>query len=169
MCRAEVGVSSTESVLGAAAAGEPVVSVAAMLSTNTAALAVLESSSVTRPRDLDGKVYAAFGAPWEGTAVATVIERDGGRGEFRSAVLNVAGFDALLAGRADFVWIFAGWQGVQAELEGTPLRLFNFNDYGVPDYYTPVLISSPDGIETNAPALRAFLAATARGSTGSSR
>lgn len=161
--RAEVGVSSTESVLGAVAAGEPVVSVAAMLATNTAALAVLEESGVARPRDLDGKVYAAFGAPWEGPAVATVIQRDGGQGEFRSAVLNVAGFDALLAGRADFVWIFAGWQGVQAELEGTPLRLFNFNDYGVPDYYTPVLIASPDGAKTNAAALRAFLAATARG------
>ena len=161
--RAEVGVSSTESVLGAAAAGEPVVSVAAMLSTNTAALAVLEESGVTRPRELDGKVYAAFGAPWEAPAVAAVLGRDGGTGEFRSAVLNVAGFDALLAGRADFVWLFAGWQGVQAELEGTPLRLFNFNDYGVPDYYTPVLISSPDGIETNAASLRAFLAATARG------
>ena len=161
--RAEVGVSSTESVRGAAAAGEPVVSVAAMLSTNTAALAVLEGSGVTRPRELDGKVYAAFGAPWEDPAVAAVIGRDGGRGEFRSAVLNVAGFDALLAGRADFVWIFRGWQGVQAELEGTPLRMFNFSDYGVPDYYTPVLIASPDAIETNAAALRAFLAATARG------
>ncbi len=161
--RAEVGVSSAESVLGAVAAGEPVVSVAAMLATNTAALAVLAESGVTRPRDLDGKVYAAFGAPWEDPAVAAVIGRDGGRGEFRSAVLNVAGFDALLAGRADFVWIFAGWQGVQAELENTPLRLFNFNDYGVPDYYTPVLVASPDGAETNAAALRAFLAATARG------
>lgn len=161
--RAEVGVSSTESVLGAAAAGEPVVSVAAMLSTNTAALAVLKKSGITRPRELDGKVYAAFGAPWEDPAVAAVLERDGGAGEFRSAVLNVAGFDALLAGRADFVWIFAGWQGVQAELEGTPLTLFNFSDYGVPDYYTPVLIASPDGVSNNAPALRAFLAATTRG------
>ena len=161
--RAEVGVSSTESVLGAAAAGEPVVSVAAMLSTNTAALAVLEDSGVTRPRELDGKVYAAFGAPWEIPAIAAVLRRDGGDGRFRSAVLNVAGFDALLAGRADFVWIFRGWQGVQAELEGVGLTLFNFSEYGVPDYYTPVLIASPDGVATNAEALRAFLQATARG------
>ncbi len=163
--RAEVAVSSTESVLGAAAAGEPVVSVAAMLSTNTAALAVLKDSGITRPRELDGKVYAAFGVPWEAPAIATVLRRDGGEGDFRSAVLNVAGFDALLAGRADFVWIFGGWQGVQAELEGIDLTLFNFNDYGVPDYYTPVLVASPEGIQTNAEALRAFLQATARGYT----
>ena len=77
--RAEVAVSSTESVLGAAAAGEPVVSIAAMLSTNTAALAVLRGQRrSTRPRELDGKVYAAFGAPWEEPAIAAVLRRDGG-------------------------------------------------------------------------------------------
>ena len=163
--RAEVAVSSTESVLGAAAADEPVVSIAAMLATNTAALAVLKDSGITRPRELDGRVYAAFGAPWEEPAIAAVLRRDGGRGEFRSAILNVAGFDALLSSRADFVWIFRGWQGVQAELEGVELTLFNFTDYGVPDYYTPVLVASPEGIGANAEALSAFLQATARGYT----
>ena len=163
--QAEVGVSSTEGVLGAVAAGEPVVSIAAMLSTNTAALAVLEKSGITRPRDLDGKIYAAFGSTYEDPTIAAVIRSDGGTGDFRSALLNVAGFDALLAGRADFVWIFKGWQGVQAQREGVDLTLFNFNDYGVPDYYTPVLVASPDGIENNAAALKTFLAATARGYT----
>ena len=109
--RAEVGVSSTEGVLGAVAVGEPVVSIAAILSTNTAALAVLTSSGITRPCELDGKVYAAFGASWEEPIIDTVLRRDGGAGNYRSAVLNVAGFDALLAGRVDFVWVFRGWQG----------------------------------------------------------
>ncbi len=163
--QADVGVSSTEGVLGSVAAGEPVVSVAAMLSTNTAALAVLTKSGITRPKDLDGKIYAAFGSTYEDPTIAAVIRHDSGTGDFRSALLNVAGFDALLAGRADFVWIFRGWQGVQAEREGVDLTLFTFNDYGVPDYYTPVLVASPDGIENNAAALKAFLAATARGYT----
>ncbi len=163
--QAEVGVSSTEGVLGATAAGEPVVSIAAMLATNTAALAVLKSSGITQPKDLDGKIYAAFGSTYEDPTIATVIRSDGGTGNFRSALLNVAGFDALLAGRADFVWIFRGWQGVQAEREGVNLTLFNFSDYGVPDYYTPVLVSSPDGAKNNSDALEAFLQATARGYT----
>ncbi len=163
--QAEVGVSSTEGVLGSVAAGEPVVSVAAMLSTNTAALAVLEDGGVTRPSALDGKIYAAFGSTFENPTIAAVIRSDGGSGDFRSALLNVAGFDALLAGRADFVWIFRGWQGVQAEREGIDLTLFNFSDYGVPDYYTPVLVSSPDGVKNNSSALETFLQATARGYT----
>ena len=161
--QAEVGVSSTEGVLGSVAAGEPVVSVAAMLSTNTAALAVLQKSGITQPKDLDGKIYAAFGSTYEDPTIAAVIRSDGGTGNFRSALLNVAGFDALLAGRADFVWIFRGWQGVQAQREGVDLTLFNFNDYGVPDYYTPVLVASPDEVQNDADALKAFFTGDGQG------
>ncbi len=163
--QAEVAVSGSEGVLTSVVTEEPIVSVAAILSTNTAALAVLKGSGVTRPSELDGKIYAAYGGPYEDAVVGAVIRHDGGQGDFRSALLNVAGFDALLAGRADFVWIFEGWQGVQAEREGIELTLFNFNDYGVPDYYTPNLVSSAETIENNPEALRAFLRATARGYT----
>lgn len=161
--QAEVAVSSTEGVLGSVAAGEPVVSVAAIMATNTAALAVLTDSGITRPSELDGKIYAAFGSTYEAPTIATILRHDGGTGEFRSALLDVAGFDALLAGRADFVWIFEGWQGVQAKREGIDLTLFNFSDYGVPDYYTPNLVSSASTIDAKADALEAFMAATARG------
>lgn len=163
--QAEVAVSGSEGVLTSVATEEPIVSVAAILSTNTAALAVLKGSGVTRPSELDGKIYAAYGGSYEDAVVGAVIRHDGGEGNFRSALLNVAGFDALLAGRADFVWIFEGWQGVQAKREGIDLRLFNFNDYGIPDYYTPVLVSSAKTIQKKPEALRAFLGATARGYT----
>lgn len=163
--QAEVAVSGSEGVLTSVVTEEPIVSVAAILSTNTAALAVLKDSGITRPRDLDGTVYAAYGGDYEDAVVGAVIRHDGGEGNFRSALLNVAGFDALLAGRADFVWIFEGWQGVQAEREGIDLRLFNFNDYGIPDYYTPNLVSSAETIAREPEALRAFLEATARGYT----
>lgn len=159
--QAEVGISGTESVVSAAAVGEPVVSIAAIMSTNTAALVVREDSGITRPRDLDGKVHAAFGALYEHPVIATIIRADGGAGNFRGVQLAVSGFDALLAkGRA---WVFEGWQGVQAEREGVAMRFFNFSDYGVPDYYTPVLTASPEGVAENTAALQAFLTATARG------
>ncbi len=90
------------------------------------------------------------------------MQSDGGAGEFRDAQLTVAGFDAVLTGRVDLAWVFEGWQGVQAERAGGSLTMFNFNDYGVPDYYTPVLTAHPDALHTNAEALRAFLRATSR-------
>ena len=94
--RAEVGVSSTESVLDAAAAGEPVVSVAAMLATNTAALAVLGESGVTRPRDLDGR---AMGARGGGRPARPRPAAGGGRDDYRLSTFARAGRRARLVGR----------------------------------------------------------------------
>lgn len=161
--RADVGISGNQGVLNAAAAGEPVVSIAAILATNTAGLAVLEDSGIDTPADLDGKLYAAFGGPTERPIIETVIRHAGGEGTFESAVLGVSGFDALLAERADFIWIYAGWDGIRAQHEGIDLRLFNFVDYGIDDHYNPVFTASPEGIADRPEALRAFLEATRRG------
>lgn len=161
--QADVGIGGTQRVLGAAAVGEPVVAIAAIISTNTAALAVLETSDIMSPKDLDGRLYAAFGGPIERPIIEAVIRHAGGEGAFESVILGVGGFDALLAGRVDFIWLYEGWQGVQAKREGTPLRFFNFTDFGIADHYNPVFLASPQGIEQNAEALRAFLRATARG------
>lgn len=163
--RADVAVSSTESVLAAAAVGEPVVSIAAIMSTNTAAFAVLASSDISSPADFAGKRYAAFGAAYEEPILRTLIEASGGTGDVDSVVLSTSGFDALLAGFADVVWVFEGWQGVQAELEGIDVRLFNFSDYGLPDYYTPVFVTSPATLDARPEHLQAFIDATARGYT----
>lgn len=161
--RADVGISGNQFVMSAAAADEPVVSIAAILSTNTAALAVLEESGIESPAELDGKLYAAFGGPAERPIIETIIRHAGGEGNFESAVLGTAGFDALLGGRADFIWIYEGWDGVRAQREGIDLRLFNFVDYGIDDHYNPVFTASPEAVEERPEPLRAFLEATRRG------
>src|SRR5712692_7906929 len=63
--RAVVGGSATERIVTDAAVGQPVVSLAAIIQHNTSALVTLASSGLTRPRDLDGKIYGGFGAPYE--------------------------------------------------------------------------------------------------------
>ena len=159
--RADVGVSSEDAVASAAASSAPVVSIAAILSHNTASFAVLAKSAIKRPKDLDGKIYAAFGAPYETPIIQRLIRSDGGKGEFKSPVLTAGGLPALLSGRVDFMWIFEGTEGVEAKRQGNPLRTFALTDYGVPDTYTPVLVADPKRLAT--PRLRAFLNATARG------
>ncbi|TSA82418.1 ABC transporter substrate-binding protein [Deinococcus detaillensis] len=161
--RADVGISGAESVTASAASPNPVISIAAILAKNTAAFAVLKSSAVVRPKQLDGKIYAAFGAPYETPIIQRLIRNDGGQGQFKSPVLSAGGLPALLSKRADFMWIFEGTEGVEARLAGTPLRTFSLTAYGVPDYYTPVLVADPARLAANTPKLRAFLAATARG------
>lgn len=161
--KADLGISGAEGVTTAVAAGQPLVSVAAIYATNTASFAVLDGSDIRRPRDFDGRVYAAFGAPYETPILQTMIRRDGGQGTFRSPALNVFGLDALLAKRADFMWVFGAVEGVQARRTGHPLRTFSMKDYGVPDYYTPVFTADRRTLPARRDRLRAFMAATARG------
>jgi ABC-type nitrate/sulfonate/bicarbonate transport system substrate-binding protein len=161
--KADLGISSGEGITTAAVNGEPVVSVATIYNTNTSTLAVLENSKILRPKDLDGKIYAAFGAPYEKAILERIIKTDGGKGVFKSPTLSVYGLEALLAGKADFMWIFEGVEGVEASRGGHKLRTFPLSKFGVPDYYTPVFSANKTRVTTNAANLKAFLEVTARG------
>jgi ABC-type nitrate/sulfonate/bicarbonate transport system substrate-binding protein len=109
-------------------------SVAAVLQRNPTELAVLDSSSIKRPRDFDGKTYAGFGLPYEEPQIKTVVVADGGKGNFDVATLSTAAYEALYEKRADFTEIFTTWEGIEAELRGIKLRTFRYSDYGVPDF-----------------------------------
>jgi ABC-type nitrate/sulfonate/bicarbonate transport system substrate-binding protein len=67
--------------------------------------------------------------------------------------------------KIDLAWIFYGWQGQQAELQGIPLRIVMMADWTacVPDYYTPVLITSRTMLEERPEIVRSFLQAVSRG------
>ena len=161
--KADVGVSSTEGIVADAAVGQPVVSIAAIIQHNTSALVTLASSGLTRPRDLDGKIYGAFGAPYETAVVGEIIKHDGGKGQFKSVTLDVDAMQALESHRIDFVWVFEGWEVIQAQREGYKLNVFPIINYGVPDYYTPNLITSPREMQQEPELLRKFMLATACG------
>lgn len=161
--QAECGISFQDSLTFAAAAGADVVSVMAILQHTASAIAVLESSDIARPRDLDGRVYAGFGYPNEVPTLRAVIEADGGTGEFDVVTLDTAAYEALYAGRADFTIPFTAWEGVEAELRGVPLRYFRFADYGFPDFYQVVLACNRAWLEREPDAARRFVAATVRG------
>src|SRR6266852_6829120 len=141
--KADVGISATEGVVSDAAVGQPVVSIAAIIQHNTSALVTLASSGLTQPRMLDGKTYGAFGAPYETAVVGEIIKRDGGRGVFKSVTLDVDAMQALESHRIDFVWVFEGWEVIQARRDGVKLNVFPITNYGVADYYMPTIITSP--------------------------
>ncbi len=161
--KADFGISFEESVVQARAAGQDVVSVAAVIQHNTSALVTLKDSGIDSPRKLDGKRYAGFGTAFEEPIISTMIRNDGGKGTYESVTTNVYGLEAVKAKQADFVWIFMGWEGIQAEREGVDLNAFYIKDHGVPDYYTPVIVTSNKKIEQDPEAVRAFMSATARG------
>lgn len=161
--QADCGISFQDSLTFAVAAGAPIRSVMAILQHTAQEIAVLESSAITRPRQLDGKTYAGFGYPNEVPTLEAVIRADGGKGAFDVVTLDTAAYEALYQGRADFVITFSAWEGVEAELRGIPLRTFAFTDYGFPDFYQVVLACNTDWLAANPDAARAFVGATVRG------
>ena len=161
--KADVGISSTESIVADYAVGQPVVSIAAILQHNTSALVARADSGITSPRDLDGKTYGGFGAPYESAVVSAIIKHDGGKGNFKNVTLNIDPIQALQSKQVDFVWIFQGWEGIQAQREGLKLNEFYITDNGIPDYYTPTIITGPNEIQQKPDLLKRFMAATARG------
>jgi ABC-type nitrate/sulfonate/bicarbonate transport system substrate-binding protein len=161
--QAECGISFQDALTFAAAAGAPIVSVMAILQRTAQEIAVLDSSDITRPRDLDGRTYAGFGYPNEEPTLRSVIKADGGTGTFTTVTLDTAAYDALYAKRADFVITFAAWEGIEAAERGIELRTFAFGDYGFPDFYQVVLACDSRWLAAEPDLARAFIGATARG------
>jgi len=140
-----------------------VVSIAAIIQHNTSALVSLASSGLTRPRDFDGKIYGGFGAPYESPVVGEIIRDDGGTGQFTNVTLSIDAMQALEAHRVDFVWVFEGWEVIQAQRSGVKLNVFPITNYGVADYYTPNIITSPAEIKQRPDLLKRFMLATSCG------
>jgi ABC-type nitrate/sulfonate/bicarbonate transport system substrate-binding protein len=161
--QAECGISFQDSMTFAVAKGADIVSVAAILQKTASAIGVLASSPIQRPRDLDGKTYGSFGYPNEVPTMKAVIQADGGKGDFKVAVLDTAAYEALYAKRVDFTIPFTAWEGVEASLRKIDLRYFQFRDYGFPDFYQVVLACDRLWLEKQPDAARRFVGATVRG------
>ena len=126
-------------------------------------IAVLASSDIARPRDLDGRIYAGFGYPNEEPTLRSVIKADGGKGEFTVVTLDTAAYEALYAKKADFVITFTAWEGIEAGLRDIDLRTFAFTDYGFPDFYQVVLACDRRWLEREPALAKAFVEATVLG------
>ena len=161
--QAECGISFQDALTFAVAAGAPIVSVMAILQHTAQQIAVLASSDITRPKDLDGRIYAGFGYPNEEPTLRSVIKADGGTGKFTTVTLDTAAYDALYSKHADFVITFAAWEGLEAGERGIALRTFDFGKYRFPDFYQVVLACDSHWLAAKPDLARAFVAATVRG------
>ncbi|MFN8639501.1 MAG: ABC transporter substrate-binding protein [Dehalococcoidia bacterium] len=165
---ADFGISQSESLLPARAAGAPIVSIATLLPYNDSSLMALGNRGITRPRDLAGKRYGGYGGALETELVKTLVACDGADPDSVSFVEvgNVDYLAGLDSGRFDFVWVFEGWDVLRArEVAGRQIASIKFVDYQrcIPDWYTPVLIANERTLKERPDLVRSFLAATTRG------
>src|SRR5256714_11764270 len=88
--QAECGISFQDSMTFAVAAGVKIKSVMAILQRSASEIAVLDSSPIKRPRDLDGKTYGGVGAPHQGPANRLSIPRGRGQGGVQKQAMQTA-------------------------------------------------------------------------------
>ena len=160
---ADCGISTQEGATFAIAAGAKERSVMALLAHTATEIAVRDDGTITRPKDLDGKLYAGFGLPQEVPELQAVIKADGGTGTFKTATLDTAAYEALYSGKADFTITFSAWEGIEAKERNVKLKTFAFTDYGRPDSYAVVLVCNDAWLADHADVARRFLAATVAG------
>ncbi len=161
---AQFAISFQNSISLARPAGVPVKAVAAVVQHTVEAIAVRgDADDISSPKDLDGTLYAGFGGPFEVPVMQAVIQADGGTGEFESVILDTAAYEAVYNGSADFVIPFKTWEGIEAELNDEPLKYFEYEDYGIPDSYSVIIIAADDWLAANGDVADRFLRATKKG------
>lgn len=161
--KADVGIGFTEGVVSSAAGDSPVVSIATIIANNTSSVAVRASDNINSLAELDGKIYGGYGAPYEEPVMKQAIKNDGGEGKFKQVVVDTSPLDALESGKVDFVWVYDGWEGIQAKRRGFEIKQFPIIEHGIPNYSTPNIITSPQAISEKSELLERFMKATIRG------
>ncbi|AOW94858.1 ABC transporter permease [Rhodococcus sp. WMMA185] len=161
---AEFGVSFQSSFTFSRAAGAQIKSVLAPLQHWATGIAVrADRDDITRPRDLDGKIYAGFADPDGEETLKQIIRNDGGEGEFTTVTLGTSAYEAVYSGTADFTVSFFAWEGIEAEHQGTPMRYFHYTDYGFPDAYALVIGGNEQWMADHPDEARKFVQALQRG------
>lgn len=161
---ADFGIGGQSGVQMARTAGLDVRSVYAVTQSDTGRVVVLgDRDDLTRPADLDGRIFGGFGAPLFGALAKTTIQGDGGAGDFEEVVLDTGAYEALSQGRIDFTLSVASWENLQMEIEGHPYRAFRYQDFGVPEQQSTGIVSSDAYLAAHPEEAAAFVQAVARG------
>src|SRR6056297_2819622 len=165
--RADLGISFQEWVTPARIEGVPIISIAAVIQHNTSGFAVLSKKNVETPADLSGLRYGGWGISIEKAIIKSLVEGSGG--EFSEVkFINIGSGDLLAmlnSNKFDFTWIFYAVDGIQAEMRDIDIDIFMLEDYQeyVPDYYTPIIISSEEMIAEKPELLNSFMQVVKRG------
>lgn len=165
----EFGIGFQEFSTAAMLDGAEIVSVAAIIQNNTSGfVTIADDHSLTRPADLAPLTYGGFGfTNLENAILRQLLACDGATWN-EANYLDIGFADAIelmKRNRIDSAWIFYGWQGINAEVSGLNLDVVMLQDYAdcIPNYYTPILLTSQAMLDEQPEVVTAFVQATARG------
>ncbi|MDO4473418.1 MAG: ABC transporter substrate-binding protein [Eubacteriales bacterium] len=143
-----------------------ITAVAGLIQHNTSGIISRKGDGIDTPKGLEGKTYSTWESPVEMAMMQHVVEADGGDFSKVNLIPNDITDEpaALAANQTDAIWIFYGWGGVNADIEGVEIDYWNFKDIDpVLDYYTPIIVANNDFLEENPDTAKAFMEATKKG------
>lgn len=164
---ADFGISFQEQITINRADGGELVSLAALIQHNTSGFASLAALGVETPADWEGLRYGSFSSPFEEPTLQELMTCTGA--DYSQLDVVDIGFADPLAmldeDQVDLVWIYEGWEGAQADQQGIDLNIVRMSDYFdcIPDYYSPILITSEETISERPEVVKAFVGAVAKG------
>ncbi|MFC7441882.1 ABC transporter substrate-binding protein [Laceyella putida] len=163
--KADFGVSYQEAVTQARTQKVPIVSIAAVIQHNTSGFASPVAKNIKAPKDFEGKTYGGFGSPVEKQMISSLMQRE--QADVNKVnIINTGNTDFFTAVKrnVDFMWIYYGWTGIEAELKGFKLNMIYLTDYAKElDYYTPVLITDEKKIKQDPETVKSFMKAVSQG------
>jgi len=164
--KTEFGINTQEYVIMARSRDVPVVSIGAIIQNNTSGFAVPEGREITSVEDFEGKRYGGWGTELENQLIRSVMKNAGA--DFSSVeFVNLGMTDFVTASKqkmADFFWIFRGWEGIHADIEGLDYSYIPLTELSETfNYYTPIFITGESLIDKNPELVSRFMKAVSRG------
>jgi putative hydroxymethylpyrimidine transport system substrate-binding protein len=145
--------------------GLPVQSVAALVQHPLNSIMALGSSGITTPANLAGKKVGVSGLPSDEALLEAVLAQEGVALD-QVEIVNV-GFNlvtSLLSGQVDAV-IGAYWvhESLLIEQEGETVNVIKLEEWGVPDYYELVLVTTEEMVDDDGETIEKFVRALQQG------
>ena len=159
---ADFGLCPTESVLSFRTKNNPfnLFAIGTIFQEDVSAIVVSIDSPIKRPKDLDGRSYASYGARYEDQIVKQLIKNDGGKGDIKISYPKRLGvWNTMKNNLYDSTWIFMNWEGI----ENPNLNFFRLKDYDIPYSYSPLIVASEKLINGSQSEINDFLKATKQG------
>ena len=163
----DFGINYQPDLLLARAQGVPVVSIAALVQHPLNSVQTLQSSGLTRPRDLVGKKIGYPGIPLNEPLLDTMLKTDGVEGGLDEVELVNVGFnlaEVLINGSVDAcVGCYVSHESFLMENQGYPVNIMRMEEWGVPDFYELVMVTSEKMLAENPDVVQRFVRAVVRG------
>jgi ABC-type nitrate/sulfonate/bicarbonate transport system substrate-binding protein len=148
-------------LLAARARGLPVQSVMCIMQHPLDTVMTLQSSGITRPRQLVGRTVGMAGSPSDIPLVSSMMQHDGASIS-NTKMVNV-GYNllpSLLSKKVDaVVGVYWTWERIQAEMRGIRVNVMRVERWGVPNYCELVLVTNTRTIATNPGLVRSMVQA----------